>query len=115
MSATHIHTFGSPASPGTITTPDPDELRRMRDERIMTARAEKAKALARVFRRNEVSAATAARLSDDGWVVAAKLADVKLTTQRGRKPFVSHPTRSAVVALLSLLADLDELAQGNGG
>lgn len=111
MSATHIHTFGSPASKGTMVKP-PDETRRVREERIHNARSEKAKALALSMRSLDITAETAARLSDGGWAAAGDIAKVRMEG-RGARRTVSQSTRSAVVAILSILEDLDEL-RGDG-
>jgi hypothetical protein len=116
MSATPTSTYGAPASPGTMTTPD--ETRRVREERIHNARATKAKTLALYMRSQNISADVAARLSDGGWSAAGHMAGVrlKLSKHTGPKTYnktVSLETRSAVVALLSILEDLDELS-GDG-
>lgn len=109
MSATPTATYGAPASPGTQTYVNPDEVRRLREERIHNARAAKAKTLALYLRSCGVDSGTAARMSDTGWTAAGDLAGVRMESGRGRRRTVSQPSRSAVVALLSLMEDLDEL------
>lgn len=86
MSATNV----------TKLTPD---VAKIEEEREHLARADKSILIANVLEAIDVPSSIAARLSNDGWVRAARLAKVNMRNF-SKRPYVSHPTRSAVVAIL---------------